>query len=191
MRQDFQPHFFLAIPVSEEVTTALNNWVQRNKEILPFKTWVHSLDYHITLAFLGKSSEEKLALVKENIETIVLRHQSFSLKLHDIDVFGRKTAPRILWAGVEDNAFLSKLQQNIYEACQGIGYQLDQKKFNPHITLARRWTSENALTLEIHEKITNDLQRYAVSWLVDKVNLYQSHFDRLPKYEIKEQFQLQ
>ncbi len=49
----------------------------------PFKRWVHELDYHITLTFLGSAQEEKLveatSLVGDALEVRRLFQLSFKV----------------------------------------------------------------------------------------------------------------
>ena len=65
-----------------------------------------------------------------------LRAPVFTLELAGVGKFGSKL-PRALWAGVRSNADLSHLQKKIEAAVQRLGHPAEERKFTPHVTLAR------------------------------------------------------
>lgn len=182
-----QTHFFLAIPIKEEIKNGLKNSVDELKEELQFKNWVHPDDYHITLAFLGNSPLESLDKVKKELPTVLKRHHPFNISLTDYNFFGQSKRPRIFWRGVSDSDPLYQLQEDIFKTCEVIGYELDKKKFRPHITLARKWNSEEDYEHNIKREIEADEKDH---WLVNEVVLYQTHLKQTPKYEKKEIFKI-
>lgn len=175
-------HYFLAVPIEEKHRTILQNWLHMNKSKLPFKSWVHPEDYHITLAFLGdvQPSNRLIELIKRVDETVI-NCRKFEISLKGIDIFGKTESPRIFWAGVENSSSLHHVQKQIVRASEEAGFQLDSKPFRPHITLARRWNSEEPfikspeLDLVFKDKPSPSL--------VKSIHLYQTHLDRIPKYE--------
>jgi RNA 2',3'-cyclic 3'-phosphodiesterase len=183
-------HFFIAVPIEVDSRTAIQNWLVSNKDNLPFQSWVHQEDYHITLAFLGHvDTDEQLKRLSQLVRDKVVNLSPFTLSIKGLDVFGKKDAPRIFWAGIEESSALHNLQKQVFHACKEIGFSLDSKPFRPHITLARRWKSDKPFVKPevFGEALHNEHQ----SFLVKKIHLYQTHLDRVPKYEAIDVFHLQ
>ncbi|WLR50285.1 RNA 2',3'-cyclic phosphodiesterase [Bacillus tianshenii] len=170
-------HYFLAVPLAQEVKDKLalqmNDW----KERLDFKKWVHPQDLHITLVFLGDATKEQIQLINEKMPALMKDHQPFELQLSSVGSFGRGDSPRIFWAGVKESKALNNLQKDIAALCGELGFQLDRRGFTPHITLARKWVSNDTFLSEKSELEIGGL------WNVDEVVLYQTHLHQSPKYE--------
>jgi 2'-5' RNA ligase len=58
------------------------------------------------------------------------------MELKGVGAFGGKN-PRALWAGVAPNESLIHLQRKIESAIQRLGFPAEERKFTPHVTLAR------------------------------------------------------
>jgi RNA 2',3'-cyclic 3'-phosphodiesterase len=174
-------HYFFAVKLPKEAKDFLYEWIQARKGDFPFARWVHPEDYHITLAFLGFAEKSMLNEVVEKVKPILEKESSFTLTLNSLGIFGPKKAPRIFWADVESSEQLDSIQKKVYRECEKTGFQLDKKPFRPHITLARKWKSEDAFEegtlLQIREK-----DGKTFSFNVTEIVLYETHLDRTPKY---------
>ena len=53
-------HYFWAVMLPDEVKHIIHHRLEKDKGLFQFKRWVHELDYHITLAFLGYAEPQKL-----------------------------------------------------------------------------------------------------------------------------------
>ncbi|ANB58724.1 2'-5' RNA ligase [Anoxybacillus sp. B7M1] len=172
-------HYFIAVTLEEKIKEQLAKWSESVKSHFPFRTWVHQQDYHITLAFLGETPTEKGEAVCEKLHEIGQQHERFSLTLAEIGIFGQPRAPRILWQTVEQEQALIALRNDVYGACEHIGFTLDARPFAPHITIARKWQGEEEFSLE---KLKS-FERVQGCFTVKEVILYRTHLDRVPKYE--------
>ncbi|MBD8069024.1 RNA 2',3'-cyclic phosphodiesterase [Bacillus sp. PS06] len=181
-------HYFLAVPIPKSTKAELSKRSEELKQAFPFKSWVHPEDYHITLAFLGSSSDEALSKVKEQMTMTLNDYPSFEIVANGIGTFGKNDAPRIFWVGVEKNQELSLLQQKIYQSVTEIGFSLDKRPYNPHITIARRWKNSDGFDSSVLDHFN---QLYpGVLFPCHEVVLYQTHLDRSPKYEVISRFTL-
>ncbi|BDG46112.1 RNA 2',3'-cyclic phosphodiesterase [Parageobacillus sp. KH3-4] len=172
-------HYFIAVPIADEVKKQIAEWKEGIASAFPFRTWVHQQDYHITLAFLGYVPPAKIDKICQIIGEVAKCHAPFALSLSEIQTFGNRTAPRILWQGVEKEEKLFALQRDVHAACIDIGFSLGKRPFTPHITIARKWQGNEVFCL-------NDLQmkpRVNATFPVGQIVLYQTHLDRTPKYE--------
>lgn len=177
-----KPHFFYALKLPKEVKTYLEHTCEKLQQEFPFSSWVHREDYHITLAFLGSANLKQLAVSINTIEKELAEWSSISLKLNHFGVFGKSDSPRIFWAGLEKEESLSLLRKKVYQACMQAGFQLDTRDFNPHITLARKWKGEQPFSMESLTRIE------PISFIANEVVLYETHVQKLPKYEVKNSF---
>ncbi|MBB5355112.1 2'-5' RNA ligase [Anoxybacillus mongoliensis] len=167
-------YYFLAVPVPSEVKKQLHHFMSQWKA--PFRLFVHEEDYHITLAFLGKVTEEERKQIAERMPEAVRKHKAFSLQLSEVYSFGS----RILWYGVKEESCLFSLRQDVYDVCKKIGFSLDARPFTPHITLAKKWNGSFPFSLETYPR---KMGGEDVQFFVHDVVLYETHVNETPKYK--------
>lgn len=97
--------------------------------------WIDPENYHITLRFIGDvdyaTADEVTAMLERFSDGPPL-----TLRLSHLSVFGGEK-PRALYAGVEPNEELQRLQASQERLLQQIGLRPEGRKFSPHVTLAR------------------------------------------------------
>jgi 2'-5' RNA ligase len=96
--------------------------------------WVDPGNFHLTLRFIGEVDEGEAADIDEAL--LRLKARRFTLQLAGVGLFGNGK-PRQLWVGVEREPALATLQGKIEQALMRIGLPPEQRKFSPHVTLAR------------------------------------------------------
>jgi 2'-5' RNA ligase len=89
---------------------------------------------HLTLRFIGEVDGSDAAAIDDALSQI--RSPRFTLELKGVGEFGGKT-PRALWAGVRNEDDIAHLQRKIESAVQRVGIAAEERKFTPHVTLAR------------------------------------------------------
>ena len=102
--------------------------------VIPGARWIDPGNFHLTLRFIGEVDEGVAADIDEALAC--LRARRFTLQLAGIGVFGGGK-PRQLWVGVERQPELVALRDKIEKALIRIGLEPEQRKFAPHVTLAR------------------------------------------------------
>ncbi|WP_042345239.1 RNA 2',3'-cyclic phosphodiesterase [Bacillus massiliigorillae] len=177
-----QHHYFIALSLPEHVKNQLHTKVNVLQERYDFKKWVHKEDFHITLAFLGASDEQKWQNCMEKVAEQLKDYSAFPLRLTHFGVFGHHDKPRIFWCGPQYEECLYTLQTKVSEACKQSGYILDTKPFNPHITIARKYNNEMNFTEE-HLKECNDIIEEGISFEACRISLFETHMDKVPKYQ--------
>ena len=137
---------------------------------IPDARWTPDGNAHLTLAFLGDVPEVELGDLSLALSRI--RQESFDLQLETTGVFGNTKRPRILWAGIAPNEPLIRLQQKVVTALGGAGYKLEERRFRPHVTLAR-------IHMSPYEKIRQYLSDNALfktrSFEIESFTLFSSH----------------
>lgn len=97
--------------------------------------WVAPESYHITLRFLGEVDRHTAADLDGLLADI--QAPAFDIALHGIGSFGSRGRLRALWAGVEPSGALNHLHDKVARACMRAGFPAEDRKFKPHVTLAR------------------------------------------------------
>jgi 2'-5' RNA ligase len=96
--------------------------------------WIDPDSFHITLRFIGDIGDSLAREIAFQLDGVEAR--PFSVRLKGIDVFGGNK-PHTLYAGIEESAELRRLRSIHERICQVLGLDADQRKFTPHVTLAR------------------------------------------------------
>lgn len=102
---------------------------------VPGARWTEAENLHLTLRFIGEVPDDALADIDAALSAIDA--PGFDLVLDGVGVFGSGRNARMLWAGVERNEALNHLQAKVESALVRIGLAREERKFIPHVTLAR------------------------------------------------------
>jgi RNA 2',3'-cyclic 3'-phosphodiesterase len=97
--------------------------------------WIDAENYHITLRFIGDVDHNVAGDVTDMLDKLA-GSEAFTVKLDHLDSFGGDK-PRALYAGVENNAVLVRLQAAHERVLQKCGLAPEGRKFVPHVALAR------------------------------------------------------
>jgi len=97
--------------------------------------WVRTEQLHLTLRFIGEADEAQARAIDLALREI--RQPAFSISLAGLGCFPGLARPRVLWAGIEAEEGLARLQARIETVVRGVGFAPETKAFRPHVTLAR------------------------------------------------------
>lgn len=141
---------FTALPLPESTRERLS-MLQAG---VPGARWIRPENLHVTLRFIGEVDEG----IAADLDAALGRATApgFELRLGGVGHFGPARKPHSLWAGVERCEALQFLHDKIDRAVVAAGLQPDDRKFRPHVTLARlrpdvrhervgRWLEDHAL----------------------------------------------
>jgi len=121
---------FIAIPTPEPIRAQLSV-VQF---LLPIARPVPPESFHLTLAFLGNQSEDRLEDLHHALDGISA--PAFSLQIDGLGVFGGDK-PRSVHATIKPEPALNRLQGKIARAVDEAGLAPETRRFTPHVTLGR------------------------------------------------------
>ncbi|MGP4041534.1 RNA 2',3'-cyclic phosphodiesterase [Gracilibacillus sp. D59] len=176
-------HYFIAVEIDTETKKWLYQIQQKLTEDFHYKNWVDQNDFHITLHFFGAITKSILNEIATQLER--LDNQAFTVEITKLSTFGSANKPRVLWMGVEKDPKLLQLHQDIQQIV-GKHVPIDKRSFTPHITLAKKWASEQQLQNKtILNQPTEKKHLY-----VNKVVIYEIHPEKRQKYQIWRQFEL-
>lgn len=102
---------------------------------VPGARWVAAENMHLTLRFIGEVEYGQA----EDIDAALMqvRADPFEIELDGVGVFGKPNVARTLWAGVRKSDALSRLRDKVEAAACRAGVPPEERKFSPHVTLAR------------------------------------------------------
>ncbi|MBE9556831.1 MAG: RNA 2',3'-cyclic phosphodiesterase [Proteobacteria bacterium] len=122
---------FVAIPLPEQIRTQLTMM----QSGLQGARWLKPENIHLTLRFIGEARNDLASDIDSALSEITA--PAFTLELEDIGSFARGKRPHALWAGIAKSEPLSHLQAKIESTLVRAGLAAEERKFSPHITIAR------------------------------------------------------
>ena len=102
---------------------------------LPDARWVAPEQLHLTLCFIGAVTGAVFLDIREALTEI--QAAPFALRLQGVGFFPPRGQPRVVWAGIAPSEPLTVLQRKIATRLPALGVELENRKFAPHLTLAR------------------------------------------------------
>jgi 2'-5' RNA ligase len=105
---------------------------------LPALRRVKPENLHVTLAFLGQTSDDRLGDVVAAARDAASRVPVFTLAFDRAGRFPERGRPRVAWLGIgEGEASVSELGAGVYAGLRARGLRFDDRPLAPHLTLAR------------------------------------------------------
>ncbi|HMT14232.1 MAG TPA: RNA 2',3'-cyclic phosphodiesterase [Aestuariivirga sp.] len=153
------PRLFTGVELPDDVAADL----ALKRGGIPGARWIDEESFHITLRFIGDIDETLATEIAYGLAQAA--GPAFTLTLRGVDVFGGNK-PHTLYAGVEDNAELRRLQAAHERICQMMGAAPDPRRFSPHVTLAR----------------LKDAEPMGLSHFVQRHSLYRSRPFRVERF---------
>lgn len=129
---------------------------------------------HITLCFLGYLNDKEINEVKNILNKVVPTFNSFTAKLSNILFFPNIKKARIISLGIESGGELEKLQEEIQEKLLKLSFNLEGRKFKPHLTLTRIKGKIGQSELKNISNVHIDNKK----WKVREINLMQSFLEK-------------
>jgi RNA 2',3'-cyclic 3'-phosphodiesterase len=101
--------------------------------------WTSAQSMHITLRFLGDTREEQIPLVVEALKIRCAEATPMALTLSRVGAFPNVRQPRVIWVGIDgETTDLRNLQRHLEQDARGLGWEVEERAFRPHLTIGRR-----------------------------------------------------
>ena len=170
---------FIAAPIPSPAKLVLSNVIEGLSGKIPTGVrWVNPDGIHLTIKFLGNIPPEGVARITQAMGRAAAEVSPFQVRLWGLGTFPNEKRPRVLWAGVEgDIDRLRELQEKSESALEALGYPIDRRPFNPHLTLGRVRDQVNEQTRRgIGSVLSSEELEASEPWSVELVELIQTHF---------------
>ncbi len=147
---------FIAFPLHESLIQKIEALQKELKRLKLDAKFVDPKKTHFTLKFLGDTPHASLEKIQNTVEEIAKRHSPFSISIDAFGAFPNFRAPRILWVGSHEGSQEAEtLVEELNDTLIPLGFEKEEKKFKPHLTLARlRSLKSEKRLLEFAEKFT-------------------------------------
>lgn len=167
---------FIAIKIEpEKVLTDLLNSLKCNLKDEKIK-WVEENNLHLTLRFLGETSQTQFQQVDAVLKKLAAEYKPFSFDLQGPGFFGSKSQPKVLFISVLKTEILSQFADNLVKSISDFGFQADEKPFAPHLTLGRiKQIQNSAQFLDLVQQYKNvSFQQVPVNEIIFYESILQS-----------------
>ncbi|HTV55417.1 MAG TPA: RNA 2',3'-cyclic phosphodiesterase [Terriglobia bacterium] len=170
---------FVAIELPSEIQDALTEVQTRIQARLRSRAlgnagfrWALPQGIHLTLKFLGEISDVQSTHVVDCLSRLG-SFERIRVEVKGYGFFPDRRRPQVLWAGLIAPPALAELARRIEGALAAMGFPAENRKFAPHLTLARLKTPRRQPVLEalLAELCDQPLGQFEVS----EFFLFESH----------------
>lgn len=128
---------FTAITFEDGIKASLCDVMDKLRILTKKGSFTLRDNLHLTLNFIGETDNNKLVeqAMKKAVSNPDIR--AFNLTFTGFGRFKRRDGD-ICWIGVEKEVQLLRLQKELSVQLKNAGFNLDNREYKPHLTLARR-----------------------------------------------------
>ena len=168
---------FIAISLPDTLKKELDELEKILKRRCPdVIKWVEPVSIHLTLVFLGQTTDDKIEEINFGIEDATSGISPMKLTVKDVGAFPGLNRAQVIWVGLQGElSLLAALQQRITNNMEQLGFPKEERSFSPHLTLGR---VRNYTSPEDRQKIGKVLSEIkfesAHTINVNEINLMQS-----------------
>ena len=175
---------FLAIELPEKVRTDLDEQIDDLRKQYPDFNWVSRENFHITVHYFGETN--KLDTIKKKVKDLLFDRENFYLYSTTVDVFA--TQKLVIYLEFKREKRLEDVAELIKGNFDGNEY--NERKFVPHLTLARGRRSSKQQYFALKKKL--EKANIDISFKASKLVLFESILEgRKPIYKKLASFKLQ
>lgn len=142
---------FLAVELSDELRAKLasvqHELKRRTEPEMKRDTrisWARPASIHLTMKFFGDMDEQVADPLLAAVEQAIGSLMAVNVPLERLGAFPLPQSPRVLWVGPSESwergaeaRRVAEIHGAIEQACEGLGFHRETRRFSPHLTLAR------------------------------------------------------
>ncbi len=187
---------FVALDIDPRIRERITAFRDQMRRLAPDVRWVAPETFHVTLQFLGETTE--LEEIRRALEPV--QCEPITLSFRDAGFFPNPRAPRVFWVGIQSDEHLQALVSAVSHALAPLGFERDTGLFTPHLTLARSGSGRpkpvrgerSAPSLQrIHDELAKSPAPDFGTMTAHEFYLYESHLSSAgPRYEKQATFAL-
>jgi 2'-5' RNA ligase len=171
-----EPRLFVAVPLTEEASKAVAAVVERIRAGEPEGRgvrWVRLDGLHLTLRFLGPTSETRVPDLAAAVAAVARDTPPFTVTIRGAGSFPPTGRPRTIWLDVRDGVEdLERLATSLDDHLAKVGWERERRPFRAHLTLARAdGVRAGPATVAALTEAAADL---AIESRIDRVILFES-----------------
>ncbi|EKQ55490.1 MULTISPECIES: RNA 2',3'-cyclic phosphodiesterase [unclassified Clostridium] len=159
---------YIAIDFEDDIKDYFDKITSYIKNYCIEGSFTEKNNFHLTIRFIGEADDLQISKLKEVLDRAVLKISPFELLVNNLGIFKRKKT-NILWIGIEENAILYELYNELSSLLKEWKIPFYDKLFMPHITLGRR-----VLFYEHVKDLNNSIQFKRITIPVKAITLMAS-----------------
>ncbi|MBA4348872.1 MAG: RNA 2',3'-cyclic phosphodiesterase [Thermodesulfovibrio sp.] len=128
---------FIAIELPQDIKESISSLIDKLRHISKGIRWVPVENIHLTIKFLGEVKDDLIPEIEKRLSSIRMNHGSFSVAVRRTGAFPNFKYPNILWMGIDESEDLSRLYSDIDKTMSELGFEKENRKFSPHLTIGR------------------------------------------------------
>jgi len=130
--------------------------------------WVDINNLHLTLKFMGDTSESNINRISGILEEIAARYPLIYLKFKGVGYFKTNSQPSVLFLKIDENDVLINLARDIDAELEKIGIERESRRFKPHLTIARiKYLSDKSTFYDLINRFKDDnIQTEEISQII-------------------------
>ncbi len=131
---------FIALPLPSNIESKLSEIIDDLKSHEGKVKWVKPNNIHITVRFLGETDQGQVPVIKNIMDNVSSKYNSYNLTIDRLGGFPNLNKPRVIWAGLTDDDQISIMARMVKEVeydIRKLGFDPEEKRFKPHLTLGR------------------------------------------------------
>lgn len=131
---------FIAVHFSNEVKTGLQKTINVLKGQTISGNFTRPENLHLTLVFIGESNE---------LDAIIKVIDRAAPPIFELKVGGFGRFGSLYWVGIEKNPALMNLVHHLKYGLRDSGFNIEERAFKPHITIAREVRANGQLHVDV------------------------------------------
>jgi 2'-5' RNA ligase len=128
---------FIAIDMPENIKDAIAGVIEKCGLNAKGIKWVPVRNVHLTLKFLGDVKEDIIPEIEKGLALICMSRNVFNINICGAGAFPNFKYPNVLWIGINESEELKGLYEDIEESMFESGFEKEDRKFSPHLTIGR------------------------------------------------------
>ncbi|HOI71191.1 MAG TPA: RNA 2',3'-cyclic phosphodiesterase [Methanobacterium sp.] len=179
---------FLAVELHESLQDKVLEIQDKLKESKANVKFVEKENLHFTCKFFGEIPQEKKDKITNIIEEKIPKYNSFEINIKGLGVFPHMGYIRVIWLGLEEAGYFSKILKDFDEEFVKLGYK-KERSYIPHLTIGRVKSKKNK---EVLTSLIKELEGTMIGTMkVDKIALKKSELTpKGPIYTTVSEFKL-
>lgn len=161
--------------IAADINMRAKNLIAKKQEILKRElkedlNWVKKENWHLTIKFLGDSTESEKEKLITALKEIDYNLTANYIQFDHLDAFPNQSHPKVLYLAVNKGKnILTDIYNKTENKLLNYGFEADERDFIPHLTIARSKSEYPNLNAKLLDK--NFLNIYAN---IEQITLYES-----------------
>jgi RNA 2',3'-cyclic 3'-phosphodiesterase len=170
---------FVAVPLPSDLQLRIFEGARELESMLSGVRWTRKVEnLHVTIKFLGLTSEERLTAFGRSLEQELARLPRFRLALHRMGAFPSRRHASVLWAWADDvDRGLAAVTATVETIGEELGFARERRPMTGHVTIGRSKSSG----VDARAALDAFANRAFGSVTVEEVHLYESRLGGGPE----------